>query len=77
LSLVTTTEDDPNYIVKNQIGAAIVNRIIRAHDENEKFKIFVMIPLLPAFPADLSTKAARDAKYVPITGWTRYDVYIS
>ncbi|ORZ14030.1 hypothetical protein BCR42DRAFT_417891 [Absidia repens] len=61
---ITTTEDDPNYIIKNQIGAAMVNRIIRAHDENEKFKIFVVIPLLPAFPADLSTKAARDAKAV-------------
>jgi phospholipase D1/2 len=48
--------------LKNQIGAAIVNRIKRAFDEQEKFKIFVLIPLMPAFPAELSTKDAATAR---------------
>ncbi|KAI9306139.1 hypothetical protein BJ944DRAFT_264042 [Cunninghamella echinulata] len=61
---ITATDNDPAYIIKNQIGAAIVKRIIRAHDEGEKFKVFIMMPLVPAFPADLSTKASRDAKAV-------------
>ncbi|KAI8064502.1 hypothetical protein BC940DRAFT_305884 [Gongronella butleri] len=61
---ITTTEDDPLYLVKNQIGAAIVQRIIRAHDEGEKFKVFVLMPLVPAFPADLATKEARDARAI-------------
>ncbi|CEP13720.1 hypothetical protein [Parasitella parasitica] len=61
---ITTTEDDSNYILKNQIGAAIVNRIKRAFDAQEKFKVFVLMPLMPAFPAELSTKDAATARLV-------------
>ncbi|CAO3630936.1 unnamed protein product [Mucor hiemalis] len=61
---ITATEKDDNYILKNQIGNAIVNRIIKAFQEQEKFKIFVVIPLMPAFPADLSTKEAATARLV-------------
>lgn len=60
--LVTSTEKDNDYILKNQIGTAIVNRIIRAFEEQEKFKVFVLIPLMPAFPAELSTKDAATAR---------------
>jgi phospholipase D1/2 len=48
--------------LKNQIGTAIVNRIIRAFEEQEKFKVFVLMPLMPAFPAELSTKDAATAR---------------
>ncbi|KAI8048754.1 uncharacterized protein B0P05DRAFT_500311 [Gilbertella persicaria] len=61
---ITTTEKDDSFIIKNQIGDAIVKRIIRAHDEQEKFKVFVIIPLMPAFPADLSSKEAATARLV-------------
>ncbi|KAI8393433.1 uncharacterized protein BYT42DRAFT_551022 [Radiomyces spectabilis] len=61
---ITTTEDDPNYILKNQIGQALVNRIVKAFEEGQKFKVFVLIPLMPAFPADLSTKEAATARLV-------------
>ncbi|KAG1152416.1 hypothetical protein G6F37_000260 [Rhizopus arrhizus] len=61
---ITTTEKDSSYIIKNQIGDAIVKRIIRAHEEKEKFKVFVLIPLMPAFPAELSTKEAATARLV-------------
>lgn len=61
-STVTATEKDDKDIVKNQIGAAIVNRIIKAHQDQEKFKVFVLIPLMPAFPAELSTKDAATAR---------------
>ncbi|KAI7906737.1 uncharacterized protein BX663DRAFT_497470 [Cokeromyces recurvatus] len=61
---ITTTENDPSYILKNRIGEAIVKRIIRAHDEQEKFKVFVLIPLMPAFPAELSSKDAATARLV-------------
>jgi phospholipase D1/2 len=59
---VTTTGHDDNHIIKNLIGEAIVKRIIRAHEEQEKFKVFVLMPLMPAFPADLSTKEAATAR---------------
>lgn len=61
-SLVTSTEDDEDYVLKNQIGQAIVKRIIRAHEERENFKVFVLMPLMPAFPADLSTDDAATAR---------------
>jgi phospholipase D1/2 len=53
---------DQEGILKNQIGNAIVHRIVRAHEEREKFKVFVLMPLMPAFPADLSTKDAATAR---------------
>lgn len=61
---VSATDNKEDNIIKNQIGNAIVKRIIRAHEEQEKFKVFVLIPLMPAFPADLSTKDAATARLV-------------
>ncbi|XP_028322528.1 phospholipase D1 isoform X2 [Gouania willdenowi] len=40
--------------VYNGIGDAIVNRILRAHREQKKFRVFVVIPLLPGFEGDIS-----------------------
>jgi len=50
--------------LKNQIGAAIVERIKRAHEENKAFRVIVVMPLIPAFPADLSSKDAGVARSV-------------
>ncbi|KAG1057687.1 hypothetical protein G6F42_028789 [Rhizopus arrhizus] len=60
--LPLATDNKEDNIIKNQIGNAIVKRIIRAHEEQEKFKVFVLMPLMPAFPADLSTKDAATAR---------------
>ncbi|XP_030294001.1 phospholipase D1 isoform X3 [Sparus aurata] len=40
--------------VHNGIGDAIVNRILRAHREQKKYRVFVVIPLLPGFEGDIS-----------------------
>ncbi|CAJ1064140.1 LOW QUALITY PROTEIN: phospholipase D1-like [Xyrichtys novacula] len=40
--------------VYNGIGDAIVNRILRAHRENKKYRVFVVVPLLPGFEGDIS-----------------------
>jgi phospholipase D1/2 len=48
--------------LKNQIGAAIVERIKRAHQENQSFRVIVVMPLIPAFPADLASKDAGVAR---------------
>ncbi|KAI9276308.1 hypothetical protein BY458DRAFT_433755 [Sporodiniella umbellata] len=61
---ITSTDLDSKGIVKNEIGNAILRRIIRAHEEQEKYKVFVLMPLMPAFPADLSTKDAATARLV-------------
>ncbi|XP_077448722.1 phospholipase D2 isoform X2 [Stigmatopora argus] len=41
--------------VYNGIGDAIVNRILRAYREQKKYRVFVVIPLLPGFEGDIST----------------------
>ncbi|KAF4073289.1 hypothetical protein AMELA_G00257260 [Ameiurus melas] len=38
----------------NSIGDAIVKRILQAHSEKKKYRVFVVIPLLPGFEGDIS-----------------------
>ncbi|KAL2094910.1 hypothetical protein ACEWY4_009629 [Coilia grayii] len=40
--------------VHNGIGDAIVERILRAHKEQKKYRVFVVVPLLPGFEGDIS-----------------------
>nr|XP_020482417.2 phospholipase D1-like [Labrus bergylta] len=40
--------------VYNGIGDAIVKRILRAHREQKKYRVFVVVPLLPGFEGDIS-----------------------
>ncbi|XP_056140777.1 phospholipase D2 [Lampris incognitus] len=40
--------------VHNGIGDAIVRRILRAHSEQKKYRVFVVVPLLPGFEGDIS-----------------------
>lgn len=40
--------------VHNGIGDAIVKRILRAHSEQKKYRVFVVIPLLPGFEGDIN-----------------------
>jgi phospholipase D1/2 len=62
---ITATKESPDYPVKNLVGKAIVERIIEAHKKkNESFKIIVVMPLLPAFPAELDTSEAGTVRLV-------------
>nr|GAT61270.1 phospholipase D [Mycena chlorophos] len=45
----TTTKD----VVKNQIAGAIVERVIRAAQADQKFKVIVVIPEVPAFAGQI------------------------
>ncbi|KAJ7996025.1 hypothetical protein DPEC_G00232800 [Dallia pectoralis] len=40
--------------VHNGIGDAIVERILRAHRDQKKYRVFVVVPLLPGFEGDIS-----------------------
>ncbi|XP_038150447.1 phospholipase D2 [Cyprinodon tularosa] len=42
-------------VIQNGIGDAIVDRILRAHREQKKYRVFVVIPLLPGFEGDITT----------------------
>ncbi|KAI8148533.1 hypothetical protein BJV82DRAFT_268405 [Fennellomyces sp. T-0311] len=50
---ISATGEDK--VVRNKIGQALVDRIKRAHYNHEKFKVFIIIPLIPAFEGDLTT----------------------
>ncbi|KAG5459454.1 MAG: hypothetical protein BJ554DRAFT_142, partial [Olpidium bornovanus] len=60
---VTTTGEAASGI-KNQLGNAIVERIRRAYEEKTKFRIIVVMPLLPAFEAALSDPAASTVRLI-------------
>ncbi|KAB8253981.1 hypothetical protein BDV32DRAFT_22628 [Aspergillus pseudonomiae] len=65
---ITATGDAQNP-VKNQIGAAIVERILRAARAGEKWKMIVVIPSVPCFAGDLAddstlgTRAIMEFQY--------------
>ncbi|CAG8464425.1 6353_t:CDS:10 [Acaulospora morrowiae] len=61
---VTSTENDPDYAIKNRIGGFLVERIVKAHHSKEKFRVIVVMPLLPAFEAELKSKDAGTIRMV-------------
>ncbi|XPS78824.1 Phospholipase D [Ascochyta lentis] len=50
--------------IKNQVGAAIVERIIRAARNGEKYKMIVVIPAVPAFAGDLKLDEALGTRAI-------------
>ncbi|KAL1509537.1 hypothetical protein ABEB36_004252 [Hypothenemus hampei] len=48
---ITLPYHNPN--TKNQIGEALFKRIIRAHKEKAKFRVYVVMPLLPGFEGEV------------------------
>ncbi|KAK3059427.1 hypothetical protein LTS18_010899, partial [Coniosporium uncinatum] len=69
---ITATCDEQKPI-KNKIGGAIAERIIRAARNNEQYKMIIMIPAVPAFAGDLrgdealSTRAIMEFQYFSIS----------
>ncbi len=64
-----TATGDKQKPVKNLIGKALVDRIIRAARNGEKYKVIVIIPAVPAFAGDLrddgslGTRAIMEFQY--------------
>lgn len=64
-----TATGDQQHPVKNKIGAAIVERILRAARAGQKYKIIVVIPSVPCFAGDLrddetlGTRAIMEFQY--------------
>ncbi|EHB12476.1 Phospholipase D1 [Heterocephalus glaber] len=42
-------------VVFNKVGDAITQRILKAHREGKRYRVYVVIPLLPGFEGDIST----------------------
>ncbi|PUU74397.1 hypothetical protein B9Z19DRAFT_1068231 [Tuber borchii] len=76
---ITATDAKQNPIL-NQIGRAIVDRIIRADQERQKFKMIIVIPAIPAFAGDLKvegslgTRAIMEFQYRSINNDRGYSI---
>jgi len=44
--------ENKQYLVENKIALHLVNRILRAYKNKEKFRVYVFIPLLPGFAGE-------------------------
>lgn len=60
---ITATGDSQNP-VKNQVGRAIVERIIRATRARERYKVIVLMPSVPAFAGDLRDDASLGTRAI-------------
>ncbi|CAH1798486.1 unnamed protein product [Owenia fusiformis] len=54
-------------VVENAIGDAIYERIVKAHEAGDTFRVFVVLPLLPAFEGELGTN--KGTAIQAITHW--------
>lgn len=68
--------------VWNRVGEAIVQRVLRAAKEKQRYKVFVVMPSVPAFPGDLQAlinghppRAIMKLQYKSISrgGWSIMD----
>ena len=46
-------ENQKNDLIKNEISLYIRRRIEQAYENNENFKVFIFLPLVPAFPSEI------------------------
>ncbi|KAK3687304.1 hypothetical protein B0T22DRAFT_478641 [Podospora appendiculata] len=60
---ITATSDEQKP-VSNKIGRAIVDRIIRAHENGEDFQVIILMPAVPAFAGDLKAEAALGTRAI-------------
>jgi phospholipase D1/2 len=61
--ITATTQNDKNP-VHNQIGAAMVDAVVRAAKEERNFKIIILIPAIPGFAGDLRDNAAAGTRAI-------------
>ncbi|KAG9231487.1 hypothetical protein BJ875DRAFT_516928 [Amylocarpus encephaloides] len=68
---ITATGDEQSPI-KNRIGAALVERVVRAYQSGGRYKVIVLMPSVPAFAGDLQaddslgTRAIMEYQYSSI-----------
>ncbi|KAF2670312.1 phospholipase D/nuclease [Microthyrium microscopicum] len=68
-----TATSDQQHPIRNKIGAAIVERIIRAAQNGQNYRMIVLMPAVPAFAGDLrnddalATRAIMEFQYASIS----------
>lgn len=61
---MTLAAENGHPDIKNTIGIALVERILKAHREGKKFRVIVVMPLMPAFEADIMSTEAGTLRKV-------------
>lgn len=51
-------------VITNQIGDALVNRIIKAHSQRTAWKAIIIIPTMPGYPSPLNEDAAGSVRLI-------------
>jgi len=59
-----TATSDAQMPVKNKIGAAIVERILRAARAGKRYKVIVVMPAIPAFAGDLKDESSLGTRAI-------------
>ena len=59
-----TATSEKQKPIKNKIGAALVERILRAARSRQKFKVIVCMPAIPAFAGDLRSEEALSTRAI-------------
>lgn len=59
-----TATSEAQQPVKNKIGAAIADRILRAAQAGQKFKVIVVMPAVPGFAGDLKDDSALGTRAI-------------
>lgn len=59
-----TATSEAQHPITNQIGRAIVDRIVRAHQSGEPFQVIVLMPAVPAFAGDLKSDGALGTRAI-------------
>ena len=59
-----TATGDSQKPVRNKIGAALVDRILRAARAGDKYKVIVIIPAVPGFAGDLKDDASLGTRAI-------------
>ncbi|KAK0644509.1 hypothetical protein B0T16DRAFT_197818 [Cercophora newfieldiana] len=60
---ITSTETLNNKMV-NRIGDALVNRIMRAHDNDEDWRAVILIPLMPGFQNEVNVQDGTSVRLI-------------
>ncbi|KAG5366147.1 Phospholipase D1 [Yarrowia sp. B02] len=53
-----------NIVIENKIGDALVNRIIKAHQNDEDWRAIIVIPLMPGFEAEVDESEGSSVRVI-------------
>merc|ERR1719430_1941897 len=50
--------------VKNDVATALFERIVKAHKSRETFRVYIILPLLPAFEGDIAGESGSGMRAI-------------